>query len=74
MNKDHMEDTKLIVQHATSVPVDFAYMLDIDSLGFNVKACYKDTDLKLRVPFPRRAVDRKDVKALIVEMLQAART
>ncbi|KAL3341568.1 hypothetical protein AABB24_025892 [Solanum stoloniferum] len=74
MNKDHTEDTKLIVQHSTSVPVDFAYMLDVDSLGFNVKACYKDTDFKLRVPFPRRAVDRKDVKALIVEMLQAART
>ncbi|KAG5615639.1 hypothetical protein H5410_015463 [Solanum commersonii] len=74
MNKDHTEDAKLIVQHSTSVPVDFAYMLDVDSLGFNVKACYKDTDFKLRVPFPRRAVDRKDVKALIVEMLQAART
>lgn len=74
MNKDHAEDTKLIVQHSTSVPVDFAYMLDVDSLGFNVKACYQDNNFKLRVPFPRRAVDRKDVKALIVEMLQAART
>ncbi|XP_055800860.1 uncharacterized protein LOC129870213 [Solanum dulcamara] len=74
MNKDHAEDTKLIVQHSTSVPVDFAYMLDVDSLGFNVKACYQDNNFKLRVPFPRRAGDRKDVKALIVEMLQAART
>ncbi|KAL0405060.1 UNVERIFIED_CONTAM: hypothetical protein Sradi_2146800 [Sesamum radiatum] len=37
MNKDHAEDTKLIVQHSTSVPVEFAYMLDVDSLGFNVK-------------------------------------
>lgn len=74
MNKDHAEDTKLIVQHSTSVPVDFAYMLDVDSLGFNVKAGYQEKNFKLRVPFPRRAVDRKDVKALIVEMLQAART
>ncbi|KAF3623565.1 single-stranded DNA binding protein precursor [Capsicum annuum] len=72
MNKDHAEDTKLIVQHSTSVPVDFAYMLDVDSLGFN--AGYRDNNFKLRVPFPRRAVDRKDVKALIIEMLQAART
>lgn len=74
MNKDHAEDTKLIVQHFTSILVDFAYMLDVDSLGFNVKACYQDNNFKLRIPFPRRAVDRKDVKALIVEMLQAART
>ncbi|XP_011075050.1 uncharacterized protein LOC105159633 isoform X2 [Sesamum indicum] len=37
MNKDHAGETKLIVQHSTSVLVEFAYMLDVDSLGFNVK-------------------------------------
>ncbi|KAJ1417760.1 heme oxygenase HugZ-like superfamily [Sesbania bispinosa] len=73
MNEDHAEDTKVIVQHWTSVPVDFAYILDLDSLGFNVKAGYQGDTFKLRVPFPRRAEDRKDVKTLIVEMLQAAR-
>lgn len=74
MNKDHGEDTKAIVQHLTSVPVDFAYILDLDSLGFNVKAGYEGNTLKLRIPFPRRAEDRKDVKTLIVEMLQAAKS
>ncbi|KAI3446377.1 hypothetical protein Pfo_003042 [Paulownia fortunei] len=74
MNKDHAEDTKLIVQHSTSVPVEFAYMLDIDSLGFNVKAGCQGNSFKLRIPFTRRAADRKDVKTLIVEMLQAAKT
>ncbi|CAA6659093.1 unnamed protein product [Spirodela intermedia] len=73
MNKDHAEETKAIVRHSTSVQVDFAYMLDVDSLGFNVKAGYQGDTLKLRIPFPRQAVDRKDVKNLIVEMLQAAR-
>ncbi|WVZ07689.1 hypothetical protein V8G54_021035 [Vigna mungo] len=73
MNKDHADDNKVIVQHWTSVPVDFAYLLDLDSLGFNVKAGYQGDTFKLRVPFPRRAEDRKDVKTLIVEMLQAAR-
>ncbi|CAI9101039.1 OLC1v1038265C1 [Oldenlandia corymbosa var. corymbosa] len=73
MNEDHADDTKLIVQHSTSVPVDFAYILDVDSLGLNVKAGYQGNTLKLRIPFPRRAADRKDVKTLIVEMLQAAR-
>ncbi|KAK1282275.1 hypothetical protein QJS10_CPB22g01263 [Acorus calamus] len=73
MNRDHAEDTKAIVQHSTSVQVDYAYMVDLDSLGFNVKAGYEGNTLKLRIPFPRRAMDRKDVKTLIVEMLQAAR-
>ncbi|KAJ0959106.1 putative FMN-binding split barrel, heme oxygenase HugZ-like superfamily [Helianthus annuus] len=74
MNKDHSEDTKLMVQGSTSVPVDFAYMVDLDSLGFNVKAGYQGTNFKLRIPFPRRAENRKDVKTLIVEMLQAAKS
>ncbi|KAJ0960568.1 hypothetical protein J5N97_010957 [Dioscorea zingiberensis] len=73
MNKDHEEDTKAIVQYSTSVKVDSAFMLDVDSLGFNVKVGYQGSTLKLRIPFPRRAEDRKDVKTLIVEMLQAAR-
>ncbi|KVH90646.1 uncharacterized protein LOC112521066 [Cynara cardunculus var. scolymus] len=74
MNKDHSDDTKLMVQHSTSVPVDFAHMLDMDSLGFNVKAGYQGRSFKLRIPFPRQAEDRKDVKTLIVEMLQAAKS
>lgn len=74
MNKDHLNDTKLIVQHSTSIPVDSAYMLDVDSLGFNVKANYQDNNFKLRIPFTRRAKERKDVKTLIIEMLQAAKS
>ncbi|KAJ6828111.1 putative glutamyl-tRNA reductase-binding protein, chloroplastic [Iris pallida] len=73
MNRDHAEDTKAIVEHSISVKVDFADMLDLDSLGFNVKAGYQGSSMKLRIPFPRRAQDRKDVKTLIVEMLQAAK-
>ncbi|XVE90163.1 hypothetical protein DITRI_Ditri20bG0056000 [Diplodiscus trichospermus] len=74
MNKDHAEGTKVIVQFSTSIPVDYAYMVDLDSLGFNVKAGYQGNTFKLRIPFPRRAEDRKDVKTLIVDMLQAARS
>ncbi|XP_047338062.1 glutamyl-tRNA reductase-binding protein, chloroplastic [Impatiens glandulifera] len=74
MNKDHEDETKLIVHHVTSIPVDLALILDVDSLGFNVKAGYKGENFKLRIPFPRQAADRKDVKNLIVEMLEAARS
>ncbi|KAL3715529.1 hypothetical protein ACJRO7_007286 [Eucalyptus globulus] len=73
MNRDHAEDTKLIVRHWTSIPVDSAYMLDLDSLGFSVKATCQGSNFKLRIPFPRQAADRKDVKTLVVEMLEAAK-
>ncbi|XP_048423865.1 uncharacterized protein LOC103956219 [Pyrus x bretschneideri] len=68
----HANDTIAIVQHSTSIPVDSAYMLDLDSLGFNVKARYQGDNFKLRIPFPRRAEDRKDVKTLMMEMIEAA--
>lgn len=74
MNKDHADDTKLIVQHSTTIPVESAYMLDVDRLGFYVKASYKGRTYKLRIPFPRPAVIRKDVKMLVIEMLQAAKS
>ncbi|KAG0466901.1 hypothetical protein HPP92_018481 [Vanilla planifolia] len=73
MNKVHAEDTKAIVQHYTSIKVDSAYMLDVDSLGFNVKACYQGYNFKLRIPFPKRAHIRKDAKTNIMEMLEAAK-
>ncbi|XP_024522527.1 glutamyl-tRNA reductase-binding protein, chloroplastic isoform X2 [Selaginella moellendorffii] len=73
MNKDHSADTQAIVEHVVGVKVDHAFMLDVDSLGFYVKAAIQGTPTKLRIPFPRAAQDRKDVKTLIVEMLSAAR-
>ncbi|KAJ6422618.1 hypothetical protein OIU84_027563 [Salix udensis] len=69
MNRDHAEDTRLIVQHSTSIPVDSAYMLDLDSLGFNVKAAYQGKTYKLRIPFPRRAEDRNMLSNFINEGL-----
>ncbi|EPS63737.1 hypothetical protein M569_11047, partial [Genlisea aurea] len=73
MNKDHADETKLIVERSTSIPVDFAEMSDIDSMGFNVKAGFGRSSFKLRIPFPRPAATRKDVKTLIVEMVEASR-
>ncbi|XP_050115625.1 uncharacterized protein LOC126593568 [Malus sylvestris] len=66
MNRDHADDTKAIVQHSTSIPVDSAYMLDLDSLGFNVKVGYQGDNFKLRIPFPRRAEDRKFCKVFML--------
>ncbi|RLN33371.1 hypothetical protein C2845_PM03G10930 [Panicum miliaceum] len=50
--------TPITMTNAKLFQVDFAYMLDVDSLGFNVKAGYDGSVLKLRIPFPRQAQDR----------------
>ncbi|KAH6812574.1 FMN binding protein [Perilla frutescens var. frutescens] len=45
---------------------------------FQCKGCitagYQGKSFKLRIPFTRRATERKDVKTLVIEMLQAAKT
>eukprot|EP01018_Ginkgo_biloba_P032012 Gb_08269 [translate_table: standard] len=73
MNRDHAEDTKLIVQHSAAIQVDHAHIIDLDRLGFNVKVSYQGKTFKLRIPFPRPAEDRRDVKNLIVQMLETAK-
>lgn len=55
-----------------------AEMIQVDSLGMFVKVtrtepvAFLPQQFKVRVPFPRPARDRGDVKKLIVEMTQAA--
>lgn len=44
----------------------------LDRLGFMVQVTRLGQSFKLRLPFPRPAESRKDVKSLIVEMTQAA--
>ncbi|XVF30835.1 hypothetical protein REPUB_Repub16aG0092200 [Reevesia pubescens] len=51
--------TAYLAKHPNAFWVDCAYMLDLDSLGFNVKAGYQRDTFKLCIPFPRRAENRK---------------
>lgn len=62
------------ILHTTnsSCSVDKALIQSIDRLGMTV-VCERGKDaLKCRLPFPRPAADRKDIKTLIVEMTQAS--
>lgn len=79
MNEDHPDSTIAMIQSAIpGLDVEEAVITSVDSLGMFVKvkrtprASDQPQQFKLRLPFPRRAVDRKDVRALIVEMTQAA--
>jgi len=75
MNDDHMSATMAIVEaQIPGLDVTEAVIISVDSLGMYVKvsrqprASDQPQQFKIRVPFPRQAKDRKDVKTLIVEM------
>lgn len=72
MNRDHADQTKSIAEKSLGVKIEYAKMLQVDRLGFNIEAGHDGKPVKLRIPFPRPAQDRKDVKNLIVELLQGA--
>ncbi len=79
MNDDHMDSTIAMVAHAIpGLDVEEAVITSVDSLGMYVKctrtprASDQPQQFKIRLPFPRRVEERKDVKDVIVEMTRAA--
>lgn len=81
MNEDHADSTIAMIANAIpGLDVEEAVITSVDSLGMFVKvtrtprASDQPQQFKLRLPFPRTAKDRADVRAIIVEMTQAAAT
>lgn len=75
MNDDHSETTKAMIEHYVTggVEIASAQITAVDRLGMYVLVGMNDGQSgKLRLPFPRPAEDRKDVKTLIVEMTNVA--
>jgi len=79
MNDDHMDSTiAMISSQIPGLDVSEAVITSVDSLGMYVKvtrtprASDQPQQFKLRLPFPRKAEDRKDVKNIIVEMTRSA--
>ena len=88
MNDDHMKATIAMVQANIpgmvddENPIQEAIITSVDSLGMYVKITRdpenddqlpgQPKQFKLRLPFPRPALERKDVKTVIVEMTQAS--
>jgi len=75
MNEDHMDSTiSMIEKQIPGLDVKEAVITSVDSLGMYVKVSRtprssdQPQQFKLRLPFPRQARDRKDVKDIIVEM------
>jgi len=73
MNGDHSGSTVAMVQHYVGLDqVEAATLVGMDRLGMTVQVTRQGQTFKLRLPFPRPAEDRKDVKTLIVEMTKAS--
>ena len=79
MNDDHMSSTIAMVEsQVPGLNASEALITSVDSLGMYVKVSRTPTDndqmqqFKMRLPFPREAKDRKDVKGIIMEMTMAA--
>jgi len=73
MNADHASSTVAMVQHYIGLDqVESADLVQMDRLGFMVQINRLGQTFKLRLPFPRAAEDRGDVKKLIVQMTQEA--
>ena len=74
-----MDSTIKMVAHAIpGLEVSEAIITSVDSPGMYVKctrtprASDQPQQFKIRLPFPRKAEDRKDIKNVIVSMTQAA--
>ena len=73
MNDDHSESTVAMVQHYVGIDqVESANLVGMDRLGMTAQVTRLGQTFKLRLPFPRAAENRKDVKTLIVEMTRAS--
>lgn len=80
MNDDHQESTIAMIEIAVpGINATEALITSVDSLGMFVKVTRSPAEMegaqqtfKMRLPFPREAKDRKDVKNVIVEMTRAA--
>merc|ERR1711957_567325 len=79
MNEDHMSSTMAMVEQAIpGLGVSEALITSVDSLGMQVKVARtpkagdQPQQFKLRLPFPRKAVERKDIKNIIVQMSKEA--
>jgi len=79
MNDDHQSSTiAMIESQVPGINALEAFITSVDSLGMFVKVTRSPVgseekqQFKMRLPFPREAKDRKDIKGIIVEMTKAA--
>ena len=73
MNADHADSIAAMAMHYIGLDaIDSAQMTSLDRLGFGIALTRKGQKMRMRMPFPRAALDRADVKNLVIEMSKAS--
>jgi putative heme iron utilization protein len=73
MNSDHAEALVLLARTAGESDVEAATMTAVDRLGFHLRLRSGERVHGVRIAFPREARDTQAVRAVLVEMVRAAR-
>jgi putative heme iron utilization protein len=73
MNADHADALALYCRAYGGVPAESATMTAVDRLGLVVTARVAGDVRRLRIPFPREACTADAARAVLVEMVRAAR-
>ncbi|HLY18886.1 MAG TPA: DUF2470 domain-containing protein [Bryobacteraceae bacterium] len=73
MNDDHGEALLLLAQAAGETDAQTAVMTAVDRLGFHVRLRAGDRVFGARIAFSREVSDSEQVRAVLIEMVHAAR-
>ena len=73
MNADHADSLVLLAREFGGVEADEARMTSVDRLGFHVRVVTADRTRGARIAFPREVRSPQEARAVLIEMVQAAR-
>jgi hypothetical protein len=74
MNADHAEALVLLARAAGETAVEEATMMAVDRLGFHVRLRSGERVHGARIAFSREVRDSGEARAVLVEMVRAARS
>jgi len=74
MNDDHADALSLLAHRAGQGQVDSASMTAVDRLGFYLRVQHQGDVRGLRLNFPQAVYDATEVRQVLVQMVQQART
>jgi putative heme iron utilization protein len=74
MNQDHAEALLLVARAAGESDAERAVMTALDRLGFHVRLQSGERTYGARIGFPREVRTAAEVRAMLIEMVQHART
>lgn len=73
MNRDHRDALVTLARALAGVEADAAFMVSVDRLGFKLRIKNGQRLASARIPFPCEVTSTEECRAVLIEMLRAAR-